>query len=112
MKGIVLGIMACLALTAAPTFAIAGPVLAGTGVPDNGRTLTIEEAIDIAKRCVIERNVRLVGSYIESARFVRNARGDRGPFWQVVWAYSREIKGGQVFVAVFANRTCEVTHGE
>ena len=100
------------ALLVSVFFAIAGPALAGTEVPNNGRTLTIEEAIDIAKRCVIERNVHLVGSYIESARFVRNAPGDRGPFWQVVWAYSREIKGGQVFVAVFLDRTCEVKHGE
>jgi hypothetical protein len=92
--------------------AMVGPVLARAEVPANGVTLTIETAIDIAKRCVLERNVRLVGSYIESARFVRNARGDRGPYWQVTWAYSREIKGGQVFVAVFLNGTCEVTHGE
>jgi hypothetical protein len=88
-----------------------GPVLAGQEVQGNGRILTIEQAIDIAKRCVLERNVNLVGSYIESARFVRAARKDRGPFWQVTWAYSREIKGGQVFVAVFLDRRCEVTHG-
>ena len=75
-------------------------------------TLTIEEAIDTAKRCVLERNVRLVGSFIESARFERNPRGDRGPYWFVTWAYSREVKGGQVFVTVFQSRTCEVTYGE
>jgi hypothetical protein len=100
-----------LALLVSLSSAIAGPALAGVDVPDNGRTLTIEAAIDIAKRCVLERNVRLVSSYIES-RFVRNPRGDRGPFWQMTWAYSREIKGGQVFIAVFVNRTCEVTYGE
>jgi hypothetical protein len=100
-----------LALLISLSYPIAGPVLAGTEVRDNGGTLIIEAAIDIAKRCVLQRNVRLVGSYIESARFVRNAGGDRGPFWQVTWAYSREIKGGQVFVSVFMNGTCEVTHG-
>jgi hypothetical protein len=101
-----------LALLVSLTSTIVGPALAGAEVAGNGGTLTIEAAIDIAKRCVLERNVRLVGSYIESARFVRNARGDRGPFWQVTWAHSREIKGGQVFVSVFVNGTCEVTHGE
>ena len=101
-----------LALLVSLSSAIAGPVLAGAQVLDDARTLTIEAAIDIAKRCVLERKVRLVGSYIESARFVPNARGDRGPFWQVTWAYSREVKGGQVFVAVFVNGTCEVTYGE
>ena len=75
-------------------------------------TLTIEEAIDIAKRCVLERNVRLVGSFIESTRFERNPRGDRGPYWLVTWAYTQEVKGGQVFVTVFQSRTCEVTYGE
>jgi hypothetical protein len=58
--------------------------------PINAPTLTIEAAIDIAKRCVLERNVRLVGSFIESARYERNPRGDRGPFWRVTWAHSRE----------------------
>ena len=74
--------------------------------------LTIEEAIDISKRCVVERDVHVVGSFIESARFERNPRGDRGPFWRITWAQSREIKGGQVFVTVFADRGCEVTYGE
>jgi hypothetical protein len=91
-----------------------GPTLAraGEAEPSTAPVLTIEEAIDIAKRCVIERNVRLVGSFIESARFERNPRGDRGPFWRVTWAYAREVKGGQVFVTVFTNRTCELTYGE
>jgi hypothetical protein len=77
-----------------------------------GRVLTIEEAIDIAKRCVLERNIRVVGSFIESARFERDSRGGHRPFWRVTWAYSREIKGGQVFVTVFSDRTCQVTYGE
>ena len=80
--------------------------------PTAGHVLTIEEAIDIAKRCITDRNIRVVGSFIESARFERNARGDRGPFWLITWARSREIKGGQVFVTVLSGRTCQVTYGE
>jgi hypothetical protein len=75
-------------------------------------TLTIEEALDTAKRCVLDRNVHLVGSFIESIRLERNPRGDRGPYWLVTWAYSREVKGGQVFVSVFQSRACEITYGE
>lgn len=75
-------------------------------------TLTIEEAIDIAKRCVLEQNVHLAGSFIESARLERNPRGDRGPYWLITWAWSREVKGGQVFVSVFQSRSCELTYGE
>jgi hypothetical protein len=74
--------------------------------------LTIEEAIETAKRCVLERNVPLAGSFIESARLERNPRGDLGPYWVVTWAYSREVKGGQVFVSVFQSRTCELRYGE
>jgi hypothetical protein len=76
------------------------------------QVLTIEEAIEIAKQCIIHRNVRVVGSFIESARFDRNHRGDREPVWRVTWAHSREIKGGQVFVTVLSDRTCEITFGE
>jgi len=86
--------------------------LADEPEPSAGRVLTIEEAIDIAKRCIIDRNIRVVGSFIESARFERNSRGDGGPFWRVTWAQSREIKGGQVFVTVSSGRTCQVTYGE
>ena len=100
-----------LALLVSLWSAIFGQVFAAE-VRDNGATLTIEAAIDAAKRCVLERNVRLVGSYIESARFVRDAPGARGSFWQVNWAYSREIKEGRVSVAIFADGTCEVTYGD
>jgi hypothetical protein len=86
--------------------------LADARKPAPGHVLTIEEAIDIAKRCIVERNIHVAGSFIESARFERNARGDHGPFWRVTWAHAREIKGGQVFVTVFSGRTCQVTYGE
>ena len=103
-----------LPLLLALAVACVGGTLAAAGEPEPsaGRVLTIEEAIDIAKRCISERNIRVVGSFIESARFERNPRGDRTPNWRVTWAYSREIKGGQVFVTVFPSRTCEVTYGE
>ena len=104
----------CHAILVSLALASVGPMFAWADVPEpvNGRVLTIEEAIDIAKRCILERSVRVVGSFIESARFDRNPGGDRGPFWRVTWAYSSEIKGGQVFVTVLLNRTCEVTYGE
>jgi hypothetical protein len=80
--------------------------------PGNAAALTIEEAIDTAKHCVLERNIQVAGSFIESAHFERNARGDRGPYWTVSWAHSREVKGGRVWITVYQNRTCEVRFGE
>lgn len=101
-----------LLMSLASVHVIAMLARANEPVPVSGLVLTIEEAVDIAKRCVLDRNIRLVGSSIESAHFERNPRGDRGPFWRVTWSYSREVKGGQVFVNVFVDRTCELTHGE
>jgi hypothetical protein len=103
-----------LALLVSPAAVHLRPTAARADEPQAGNApvLTIEEAIDISKRCVLERNVRVVGSFIESAHFERNPRGDRGPFWRITWAHSREIKGGQVFVSVFADRACEVAYGE
>lgn len=100
---------------AAALAVLSGLAIAGdaAGQPATAaRTLTIEEAIDIAKQCVLDRNVQVAGSFIESARLERNPRGDRGPYWLVTWAPSRQVKGGQVFVSVFQSRTCELAYGE
>jgi hypothetical protein len=75
-------------------------------------TLTIEDALDVAKGCILARNVDVAGSAIESAQIERNTRANHGTFWRVTWRRSREIKGGQVFVTVFQDRTCEITYGE
>ncbi len=80
--------------------------------PSAGRVLTIEEAIDVAKRCIIDGNIRVAGSFIESARYERKSDGEDGPVWRITWARHRELKGGQVFVTVFPGRTCRVTYGE
>jgi len=106
--------LSTLALSMSLAAALLGltPVQAEEPRGSSPSTLTIEEAIDIAKRCIIERDIRVVGSFIESAGLNRNPRGDRGPFWRITWAYSREIKGGQVFVDVMADRSCVITYGE
>jgi hypothetical protein len=43
------------------------PVRAGEPKPIGAPLHAIEQAIDAAKRCALARNVRLVGSFIESA---------------------------------------------
>jgi hypothetical protein len=74
--------------------------------------LTIEDAIDAAKRCVLERKIHLAGSFIEAARYERKPPGDRRAHWTVTWACSREAKGGRVWVAVYDSGECEVMVGE
>jgi hypothetical protein len=106
--------VSALALLLALAVVTIGPARVWAGEPETSAVplLTIEEAIDAAKRCVLERKIRVVGSFIESARFDRNAGVDRGPVWRVTWAYAREVKGGQVYVTVLGDGTCEVTFGE
>src|SRR5689334_4441887 len=73
--------------------------------------LTIEEAIEAAKRCVVERKVDLTGSFVESAQLQRSPSDDRGSIWLVTCAQSRPVKGGQVYVSVLQTRTCEIRYG-
>jgi hypothetical protein len=87
------------------------PLLAHADVQEQS-IMTIEEAMDITKRCVTDKKINLTGSFIESARYEGNPRGDRGPYWLVQWAYARQVKGGQVFVIVYRQRDCEITYGE
>jgi hypothetical protein len=79
---------------------------------DRSETVTIETAIDAAKHCVVDRNINVVGSFIESARLERGTHGGAGSRWVVTWAYSREIKGGRVTIAVSQSLACDVTYGE
>ncbi len=81
--------------------------------------LSIEDAITTAKRCLRARDVHVADKFVESAVFQRSQQDDRGPRWTVTWARAREatadrpmVVGGEVIVAVFQNRTCEVRHGE
>jgi hypothetical protein len=103
-----------LAIASSLAFAQAISASDPTGAVDSAGvpTLTIEAAIDTAKGCVIDQKISVSGSFIQSAEFVRVPRPNRGPFWRVTWAYGRQVKGGQVFVAVFADRSCEIRYGE
>jgi hypothetical protein len=72
--------------------------------------ITIEEAIEIAKGCVLERDIEVVGSFIESARYERVARASGELRWVITWAYSRATKGGRVVVYVDKSRMCNITY--
>ena len=80
--------------------------------------ISVEQAIVLAKNYVKERKIDVSRSYIGSAVLNLNPRGDRGPFWLVVWEpkenLSSAIKavGGQVSLSVYMNRQIEVRFGE
>jgi len=88
-------------------------------VKTRASALSIEDAITTAKRCLKARDVRVAGKFVESAVFQRSQQDDRGPRWTVTWARARDatahrpmVVGGEVIVAVFQNRTCEIRYGE
>ena len=80
--------------------------------------IPVEEAIVLATNYVKEHNIDVSRNYIGSAVLNLNPRGDRGPFWLVVWEpkenLSSAIKavGGQVSLSVYMNRQIEVRYGE
>jgi len=102
-------------------------LLSGTAIharPDaqaeiRASTLSIEDAIATARRCLRARDVNVAGKFVESAVFRRIQRDDRGPYWTVTWARARDatadrpmVVGGEVIVSVFQNSRCELRHGE
>lgn len=83
----------------------------------HGPTLSIEEAVKIAKKLVQKQQVSVADSYIDSTRLEQNRNGDRRKFWIVTWLrneYVNEvpIKGGQIYVHIYMDGTGEVFYGE
>jgi hypothetical protein len=82
-----------------------------------GPTLSIEDAVRIAKELVRKQNVNAADSYIDSTRLEQNRSGDRRKFWIVTWLRNEyvndvPIKGGQTYVHIYMDGTGKVLHGE
>ena len=83
----------------------------------HGPTLSIEDAVRIAKELVRKQNVSVADSYIDSTRLEQNRSGDRRKFWIVTWLRNEyindvPIKGGQTYVHIYMDGTGKVLHGE
>jgi hypothetical protein len=76
---VIVGMVAWLGVATAGSFFVRAREPGPIGAP----SLTIAQAIDAAGRCVPAPNVRLLGSFVEAARFERDPRGDRGPVSRV-----------------------------
>lgn len=82
-----------------------------------GPTLSIEDAIRIAKELVRKQNLSVADSYIDSTRLEQNRSGDRRKCWIVTWLRNEyvndvPIKGGQTYVHIYMDGTGKVLHGE
>jgi hypothetical protein len=83
----------------------------------HGPTLTIEDAVRIAKELVKKQNISVADSYIDSTRLDHNRSGDRRKFWVVTWLRNEyvndvPIKGGQTYVYIYMDGTGKVRFGE
>ncbi len=79
--------------------------------------LCIDDALTIARDFARQHHIQVSDKYIDSARLDCNPRGDHGKFWLVTWlrneyANGVAIKGGQLYVRIYMDRTAEVTYGE
>jgi len=83
----------------------------------HGPSLSIEDAVRIAKELVRTQNVGVADSYIDSTRLEQNRSGGHRKFWIVTWLRNeyvndRPIKGGQTYVHIYMDGTGKVLHGE
>ncbi len=80
--------------------------------------LGIEEALTIAKAYVQEHHLKAgTDSYIDSVKLERQPADKDGKFWLVTWLPNRyatglPIKGGQLYVRVYLDKSVKASHGE
>ncbi len=74
--------------------------------------VAVDEALTIAKKYVETKKIDLSQHYINSAALDLNPRGDRGKFWVITWVPDPLVKGGQIFVHIYMDKSAEVYFGE
>jgi len=107
------------ALATIITIMLCSPVSAADPGPAklHGPTLSIEDAVRIAKELVRKQNVNVADQYIDSVRLEQNRSGDVRKFWNVTWFRNEyvndiAIKGGQTYVHIYMDGSGEVLQGE
>ncbi len=75
-------------------------------------SLSIEDALTVAKELIQTRQVDTVNSYLGAAQFEPIATS-KGSFWTFTWldnryATGQPIKGGQIWVRVYMDRSTEM----
>ena len=75
-------------------------------------SISLEQAIVLAKTYVNEHKIDISKHYLDSVKLELNPRGDRGPFWLIIWELNAFTKGGQVIVHVYMDKQVEVLRGE
>lgn len=80
-------------------------------------SLGIDEALAIAKTHIKNQRLDISDSYVDSVKFERFPPEKEGKFWLITYLDNRyatdlPIKGGQLYVRVYLDRTVKVLHGE
>jgi hypothetical protein len=72
-----------------------------------------EKAIAIARQYVAEKHVDVANHFLASVEYINLYNEYERPFWRIEWRLlAGKVKGGQIFVLVYADGTSERRYGE
>jgi hypothetical protein len=74
----------------------------------------IDDALQIAREFVRSHRIDMSHHQITSARIEHDSSSRQPDFWRITWELlpTTPVKGGQVFVYIYSDRTAEVFYGE
>jgi len=104
----------CSALRNAPILISLLLAIAAHGADPPQQLPSIEDAVRIAGAYVRDRRINVDGRHIALARIERNPQSVRPDFWRVTWELgtSPPVKGSQISVFVYPDRTAQVFYGQ
>lgn len=74
--------------------------------------IALEEALDVAKKYVQDHQIDVSEKYIDSVQLNSTAPGGKGKYWKVTWEIEKFVKGGQIFILIYMDKSVEVRYGE
>jgi len=85
-------------------------VLAANASQIEAPTISIQQALDMANRHVTAEKLEVSEMYIAKAEW--NPRSGLVSFWRIEWRTRKPVKGGHIFVKVYADGKVEHAFGE
>ncbi|HEY0320128.1 MAG TPA: hypothetical protein VGC66_04080 [Pyrinomonadaceae bacterium] len=92
-----------LALTQVTGSAVIHPT--NTGRPG----LLIDEALTIANQYAATHQIEASQHYIDSARL--GPDGDTGKLWMITWLPNENVKGGEIYMQIYMDKSVKVSRG-
>lgn len=77
---------------------------------DTGRpSLLIDEALTIANQYAQAHQIEASQHYIDSIRLGPDS--DKGKFWMVTWLPNENVKGGEIYMQVYMDKSVKISRG-